>query len=344
MAERGMAACAACGGALRPDQRFCPSCGAAVPVRPVEVIFSLPVEAAAPADPESTPLVQRSLPTPLPRAGAEWPPAEVRALPRRVYGLIALTLVGGLAVVGWIAALGDDIPAFATVLDFKVTLATAALLLAGGQLLTAALFYGWVHTPWPSGEAAAFVHRWSGRGLIVAAALITAYCVKDIGPQADPTRAAIHSMAGSAVFLVVVAKLLILRGVPRLSGLVPVLGGTAVALFVLLWLTSALVTLRARAQGYAMAETGATVAIVSDSQTIGRFAPLVVRVRVGQAVQWVNQDSAPHNVVRDGGGFDSGILVTGAGFRWPARQPGTVTYRCTLHPQMAVATVVVENK
>ncbi|MER3420164.1 MAG: hypothetical protein C4290_06405 [Chloroflexota bacterium] len=188
------------------------------------------------------------------------------------------------------------------------------------------------------------MHRWGGRGLIVAAALVMVYCVKDIGPQADPTRAAIHSTAGSVVFLVVAAKLLILRGVPRLSGLVPVLGVAATALFVALWLTSALVTLCARAQGYAGADIGATVVIVTDPQTIGRFTPLVVRVRVGQAVQWINQDAAPHNVVRDGGGFDSGVLGTGAGFRWPARQPATVTYRCTLHPQMPVATIVVENK
>lgn len=266
------------------------------------------------------------------------------ALGRHVAGLVALVLVGGLMVAGWMAVLGDEIPAFATVLDFKVTLATAVLLLAGVQLLTAAVFYGRLHAPWPSGTAAAFLHRWSGRGLIVAAALVTVYCVKDIGPQADPTRAAVHSVAGSAVFLVVAAKLLILRGAPRLSGLVPVLGVAAAALFIALWLTSALVTLRARAQNYTTAETGATVVIVTDPQTVGRFTPLVVRVRVGQAVQWVNQDSAPHNVVRDGGSFDSGILATGAGFRWSARRPGTVTYRCTLHPQMAAATIVAENK
>ncbi len=325
MAEYGAAACAACGGALRPDQRFCPTCGAAVPPpRPVEVRFSLPAQAPPPSGHEPAPLAQPS--------------------PRHAYGVIGLLLVGGAAVAAWTVTLGDDIPAFATVLDFKVTLATVVLLLAAAQLLTAAVFYGWVRPPWPSADAAAFVHRWSWRGLLVAAALVTVYCVKDIGPQADPVRAALHSMAGSAVFLVVAAKLLILRGVPRLSGLVPVLGVAAAALFVALWLTSALFALRARAQGYTTAETGATVAIVSDPQTIGRFTPLVVRVRVGQAVQWVNLDSAPHNVVREGGGFDSGILVSGIGFRWPARQPGTVTYRCTLHPQMAVATVVVENK
>jgi plastocyanin len=371
MAEHGAAACAACGSALRPDQRFCPTCGTAIPpARPVEVIFSLPAPAPASPEHEPAPLVQGTLTpqrrseerearserspypshfsrlTPHSSRGGEGgrPQAGVKALPGPAYGLIALLLIGGGTVVAWAVALGDDIPAFATVLDFKVTLATAVLLLAATQLVTAAVFYGWVRPPWPSADAATFVHRWSGRGLLVAAALVTVYCVKDIGPQAEPVRVALHSMAGSAVFLVVAAKLLILRGVPRLSGLVPVLGATAAVLFVALWLTSALFTLRARAQGYTTAETGATVAIVSDPQTIGRFAPLLVRVRVGQAVQWVNQDSAPHNVVRDGGGFDSGVLVTGAGFRWPARQPGTVTYRCTLHPQMAVATVVVEDK
>lgn len=355
MAEYGAAACTACGSALRPDQRFCPTCGTTIlPARPVEVIFSLPAQAPPSPEHEPAPLVQRTLtppfghPSPARGSGAGgeggWPSAGVKALPRPAYGVIALLLLGGGAVAAWAVALGDDIPAFATVLDFKITLATAVLLLAVTQLLTAAVFYGWVGPPWPLADAAAFVHRWSGRGLLVAAALVTVSCVKDIGPQASPVRVALHSMAGSAVCLVVAAKLLILRGMPRLSGLMPVLGATAAALFVALWLTSALFALRARAQGYTTAETGATVAIVSDPQTIGRFAPLLVRVRVGQAVQWLNQDSAPHNVVRDGGGFDSGVLVTGAGFRWPARQPGTVTYRCTLHPQMAVATVVVENK
>jgi plastocyanin len=188
------------------------------------------------------------------------------------------------------------------------------------------------------------MHRWSGRILIPAAAIVTVYCVKDIGPQSSPTRAAIHSVLGSMVFVILAAKLIILRLVPRLSGLVPVLGMVVVAAFVGLWFSSAFHALRASDRGYSSGNVGAAVGIITDAQTIGRYDPIEVKVKVGQAVVWTNRDNAPHTVTAESGAkFDSGIILSGGGFSWPANQPGTVTYKCNLHPQMAVARIIIED-
>lgn len=324
MVEQMTGTCANCAAPLRPGAAFCPRCGA-------------PAPAAAPATP-----VLATEP-----AGAAWTAQPASAAPSRLgqmTPLALLVLIGGVVLALWMATVKNDVPFFATVLDFKIMLATAVMLLAVVQALAAAVFYGWLRLPGLSADAAAFIHRWNGRVVLPAAALVTIYCVKDIGPQSSPARAALHSVFGGAVFVVVAAKLIILRGVPRLSGLLPALGMAITALFIGIWATSAFYAIRTRAQGYSSAEVGATVGIVTDPRTIGRFDPLTIRVRVGQAVVWVNQDNAPHNAVKDGGGFDSGIIAPGGSFRWPAKTPGTITYRCTIHPQMAVATVVVEDK
>jgi plastocyanin len=324
MRRGGSRTCGVCGRVSSATNSFCPGCGTMFPIG----------DAGEPTQP-------------LPLQGSDGGAAATAITGPRLkdlYGVLALVVVGGIVVTLWTLTVRNDIPAFPNVLDFKIVLATVVFVLAIGQVLSASIFYGWLKVPVPSAEAAAFFHRWSGRILIPCAVLVTIYCVKDIGPQSSPTRVAIHTLLGSAVFVVLAAKLIILRAIPRLGFLVPPLGLTVAALFIGLWLTSAFFVLRTRAEGYSSADVGAAVSIVTDDRTIGRFEPQTVRVRVGQAVVWRNVSDSPHTVTREGGGFDSGAIAEGGSFRWPAKNAGTVTYRCTIHPRMPAATIIVEDK
>jgi plastocyanin len=70
------------------------------------------------------------------------------------------------------------------------------------------------------------------------------------------------------------------------------------------------------------------------------YRPDPIRVRVGQAITWTNQDNDPHDVTADGGAFASGPIPAGGVFRWVPTQPGTYTYFCTLHPEMHGVVIV----
>jgi plastocyanin len=78
---------------------------------------------------------------------------------------------------------------------------------------------------------------------------------------------------------------------------------------------------------------GATVTLVNTS-----FAPAVVTINAGQAVEWKwNDGQVPHNVTFDT--FRSSTKITGTYFHTFAT-PGVYPYRCTIHINM-VGTVVV---
>jgi plastocyanin len=72
------------------------------------------------------------------------------------------------------------------------------------------------------------------------------------------------------------------------------------------------------------------------------FSPTSVSAKVGQTVQWTNQDTPPHNVVYVSGPkfTSSGTLNTGGQFKLKLTQPGTIHYICSIHPFMK-ATIVV---
>jgi plastocyanin len=82
--------------------------------------------------------------------------------------------------------------------------------------------------------------------------------------------------------------------------------------------------------------SGATVVkVVSDPNTVGKFDPNPVSVKVGQSVEWDFQDSsAPHTVTADDGSFDSCSQNSGFKFIVTFSKAGDVKYHCTLHAQM----------
>ncbi len=72
------------------------------------------------------------------------------------------------------------------------------------------------------------------------------------------------------------------------------------------------------------------------------FNPATVQAKVGQTVEWVNNDTPPHNVTYVSGPkfTSSSTLDTGAKFSLKLTQAGTIHYFCSIHPFMK-ATIVV---
>jgi plastocyanin len=73
------------------------------------------------------------------------------------------------------------------------------------------------------------------------------------------------------------------------------------------------------------------------------FKPGRLTARVGQSVQWTNQDGVPHDVKAvKGDDFKSQILQPGQTYRYQLGRAGTVQYVCTIHPTMK-ATIRVRS-
>jgi plastocyanin len=80
---------------------------------------------------------------------------------------------------------------------------------------------------------------------------------------------------------------------------------------------------------------GKTVTI--DMKNI-QFSPSSATVKVGQTVKWVNQDSAPHNVT--GGPLHSKTIGQGGSFTFTPKKAETISYVCTIHPNMTAKLTV----
>jgi plastocyanin len=73
------------------------------------------------------------------------------------------------------------------------------------------------------------------------------------------------------------------------------------------------------------------------------FDPKDVTVKVGQKITWTNDDSTDHNVTADSGAdFKSKDFGNGGTFEFTPDKAGTITYECTLHPNMKGATITVQ--
>ncbi|MDD5376655.1 MAG: plastocyanin/azurin family copper-binding protein [Candidatus Gracilibacteria bacterium] len=72
------------------------------------------------------------------------------------------------------------------------------------------------------------------------------------------------------------------------------------------------------------------------------FNPVDVEIRSGDAVKWTNRDSVAHQIDFTVGGTEikSDILNSGDTFRHTFSNPGTVKYRCLIHPTMQGAVIV----
>jgi Family of unknown function (DUF6529) len=129
---------------------------------------------------------------------------------------------------------------FSSTIAAKAWLATAALILVALQVTTAARIYGRLRFLPDRGPAIARLHRWSGRAAFVLTLPVFFHCVTILGFQTPDARVAVHSLAGSFLYGVFAAKVLIVRDRALPGWMLPAAGLTLASTFVVLWLSSSL--------------------------------------------------------------------------------------------------------
>ena len=129
---------------------------------------------------------------------------------------------------------------FSSTIAAKAWFATAALALAFVQVTTAARIYGKLRFLPERGPAVARLHRWSGRIAFLCTLPVFFHCVTILGFQTPDMRVAIHAIAGTFLYGVFVAKVLIVRDHSLPAWALPTAGLTLASLLGVLWLTSSL--------------------------------------------------------------------------------------------------------
>lgn len=75
------------------------------------------------------------------------------------------------------------------------------------------------------------------------------------------------------------------------------------------------------------------------------YVPALLTIKVGDVVEWFNQDLVPHTATFRGGGtapaWDSGRLSRDGTASFTFTEPGRIDYYCRFHPHM-VGTIIVE--
>jgi hypothetical protein len=129
---------------------------------------------------------------------------------------------------------------FSTTIAAKAWLATIALALALVQVTTAARIYGRLHFLPERGLGIARVHRWSGRLAFLVTLPVFFHCVTILGWQTPDARVAVHSLAGTFIYGVFAAKVIVVRDRTLPLWALPVAGVTLASVLVVIWLTSSL--------------------------------------------------------------------------------------------------------
>ena len=124
------------------------------------------------------------------------------------------------------------------VLPMKAWLATVTLALAASQLLTAARIYEWLRFL-PKGRLYNAIHRWSGRVAILLTLPIAYHCVFVFGGGSREPRVLVHTILGSTLYVVVAAKVFIVRSSRFPQWVLPAAGAVLFSVLLGLWLTSA---------------------------------------------------------------------------------------------------------
>ena len=131
----------------------------------------------------------------------------------------------------------DYHPFFSDPFYMKAWLASATVVLACGQLMTAAGMFGLFHLS--GSRFYNFMHRWSGRIAMALTLPVAFNCLFDLGLNAPDTRILIHATLGALIYGVFTAKVLLVRQA-RTPGWLLALAGSALFTIILgLWLTSA---------------------------------------------------------------------------------------------------------
>jgi hypothetical protein len=122
-------------------------------------------------------------------------------------------------------------------LAWKVVAASAVFALAGLQVALAARFWGVGGLPVSAGVAAG-IHRWSGRLLLLGALVVAFACLVGPAGPTSPTRVLLHSLFGSALFVLLIVKFALLKVVRSGQQWLPLAGILLFLAFVAVWATS----------------------------------------------------------------------------------------------------------
>ena len=90
------------------------------------------------------------------------------------------------------------------------------------------------------GRVVSTIHRWSGRSAFVVSLPVFFHCVTILGFQTPDARVAAHSIAGTFLYGIFAAKILIVRDRALPGWVLPVAGVTLASTLGLLWATSSL--------------------------------------------------------------------------------------------------------
>lgn len=72
------------------------------------------------------------------------------------------------------------------------------------------------------------------------------------------------------------------------------------------------------------------------------FSPRVLKVRVGDRIEYKNADLVPHTATaKPSGAFDSGLVKPGESWTFSPTTAGTFGYTCLFHPMMIGELTVV---
>ncbi len=129
---------------------------------------------------------------------------------------------------------------FSSTIAAKAWLATAVIALALVQVTTAARIYGRLRFLPVRGRVVSAIHRWSGRSALVVSLPVFFHCVTILGFQTPDARIAAHSIAGTFLYGIFAAKILIVRDRALPGWVLPVAGVTLASTLGLLWATSSL--------------------------------------------------------------------------------------------------------
>jgi hypothetical protein len=129
---------------------------------------------------------------------------------------------------------------FSSAIAGKAWFATAAIVLALVQIVTAARIFGRLRfLPGRiGGIPVSRIHRWSGRLAFVCTLPVAFHCIFILGFQTSTTRVLIHSLVGSFFYGVFAVKVFVVRERAFPAWALPVAGGTLFSVLVTLWATS----------------------------------------------------------------------------------------------------------
>jgi plastocyanin len=90
--------------------------------------------------------------------------------------------------------------------------------------------------------------------------------------------------------------------------------------------------------GYASAQQAATTHTIVIKAM--KYQPAELEVRVGDTVEWKNEDFVAHTVTARDKSFDSGKIAPGSSWKITLNKAGTIDYGCVPHPNMKGRLVV----